>query len=333
MSTLYKVHGSQNHFFILDQTELSTPLTDTELVEFTKKITNPSSGILNGADGVLAINSTTRPQALAQMRVINTDGSEASMCGNGLRTVARYLSEKYNQDNFLVDTMNANLRVRKHDNLAKGVKAFAVEISPVSFNKSSLPFQNLGYNRIIDQYLPEIYPGLRFTSIAVPNPHLISFMDQNQIESNILKEVGKYLNGDNPYFPDGVNVNFAQILGKNKLFVRTYERGVGFTNACGTGMSATSLAFCLTHPEKGFFNQSIDVYNPGGKVQTIVHHENHTYWIELIGNATFTDQIEISETDLHNCDFSSINITSTEEESDYQNFIQNLPHFNNLSAN
>ena len=110
--------------------------------------------------------------------------------------------------------MNANLRVRKHDNLAKGVKAFAVEISPVSFNKSSLPFQNLGYNRIIDQYLPEIYPGLRFTSIAVPNPHLISFMDQNQIESNILKEVGEYLNGDNPYFPDGVNVNFVKIIEK-----------------------------------------------------------------------------------------------------------------------
>lgn len=105
MVNLLKVHGSQNHFFILDQTELDQPLSDTELKIFTKKITNPNTGILNGADGVLAINQPIRKNALAQMRVINTDGSEASMCGNGLRTVARYLSEKYHRDNFLVDTM------------------------------------------------------------------------------------------------------------------------------------------------------------------------------------------------------------------------------------
>lgn len=95
MVKLLKVHGSQNHFFILDQTELDKPLTDEELRDFTKKITNAQTGILNGADGVLAINKPVRKGALAQMRVINEDGSEASMCGNGLRIVARYLSEKY----------------------------------------------------------------------------------------------------------------------------------------------------------------------------------------------------------------------------------------------
>ncbi|MCR1915891.1 diaminopimelate epimerase [Lactobacillus taiwanensis] len=333
MTTLYKVHGSQNHFFILDQTELNTPLSESELITLTKKITNPQNGLLNGADGVLVINKATRDGALAQMRVINADGSEASMCGNGLRTVARYLSEKYHQDSFLVDTMNSNLRVRKYDDLAVRVHAFAVEISPVLFNKEALPFQNLGHDRIIDQYLPEIYPGLRFTSLAVPNPHLISFMNQAQIESNILKEVGEYLNNENPYFSDGVNVNFVQIIGENQLFVRTYERGVGFTNACGTGMSASSLAFCLTHPKKGIFNQKIDVYNPGGKVQTIVHHENHYYWIELIGNATFTDQIEISESDLHQAEFANVKVKSTDEEKYYQQFSNHLPLFNNLQAN
>lgn len=328
---LIKVHGSKNYFFILDQTELSTPLKDEDLIAFTQKTTS-SKGLLGGADGVLVITTSTHPDALAKMRVINSDGSEASMCGNGLRTVARYLSEKFNQDNFLVETMNANLRVRKEKNLAEGVHTFAVEISPVSFNKSSLPFKNLGHKRIIDTFLPEIYPGLKFTSIAVPNPHLISFMSQKQIESNILEEVGQFLNSNNPYYPDGVNVNFAQILDKNQLFVRTYERGVGFTNACGTGMSATSLAFCLTKPQLAKFNTQISVYNPGGMVKVIVHSKPN-YWMELIGNATFTEIIDIPENSLYDLDFSKAKITKTTEQKAYENFVTSLPHFNNLTAN
>lgn len=322
---LLKVHGSQNQFFILDQTELEKQFSDQELVQLAQKITNPTSGLLGGSDGVLVINQPTRPNALAQMRVINADGSEASMCGNGLRTVARYLSEKYQQDNFQVDTMNANLQVRKQNNLASGVPAFAVEISPVKFDQKDLPFSNLGQQRIIDQFVPELYPGLKFTSIAVPNPHLISFVSHEVLQSSALGKLGQKLNSDNPYFYDGVNVNFAEILGKNKLFVRTFERGVGFTNACGTGMSATSLALCLTHPEVGNFDEPITVYNPGGMVKVIAHYEQDHYWMELIGNATFTDQIEISEADLHNLDFAKAKISSTGEQEDYQKFIAELP--------
>lgn len=329
---LLKVHGSQNHFFILDQTKLTQKMPDEELISFTKKITNPNTGLLGGADGVLAIGRATRPGAVAKMRVINSDGSEASMCGNGLRTVARYLAEKSGKDDFLVDTMNANLRVRRANDLAQGVAAFAVEISPVKFNKEALPFDNLGHERIIDDYLPEIYPGFKFTSIAVPNPHLISFISQSQLESPALKEVGTRLNSTNPYFSDGVNVNFAQILGKNKLFVRTFERGVGFTNACGTGMSATSLAFCLTHPDLAQLEQEITVFNPGGQVKVIVHREADHYWMELIGNATFTDQIEISEEALHKQNLSEAKITSTNEQESYEKFVDTLPHFNNITA-
>ena len=332
MVKLLKVHGSQNHFFILDQTELDTPLTDEELRTFTKKITNPQTGILNGADGVLAINKSVREGALAQMRVINEDGSEASMCGNGLRTVARYLSEKYRQDHFLVDTMNASLRVHKEDDFAKDVPAYSVEISPVRFNKEALPFSNLGHDRLIDNFVPELYPGLRFTSIAVPNPHLISFVNQEQIAGSILGVIGKRLNGKNPYFTDGVNVNFAQILDKNKLFVRTYERGVGFTNACGTGMSATSLALLLTHHDMVDINSKIDVFNPGGMVQTKVHYEDNEYWIELTGNATFTHQITISEDDLRNGNFTNVQISETNEQEAYEHFVDSLPKFNDIAT-
>lgn len=332
MVRLLKVHGSQNVFFILDQTLLTKPLDDEELVAFTKKITDKNTGPLGGADGVLVVDTPTKSGALAKMRVINQDGSEASMCGNGLRTIARYVNEKFHKDNFYVDTMNANLLVQKQADFANSVPAFAVEISPVSFDAHSIGFENLGHQRIIDDYLPEIYPTLRFTSIAVPNPHLISFMNQKTLESPALGEVGEFLNSNNPYFYDGVNVNFAQIIDKNTIFVRTFERGVGYTNACGTGMSATSLALCLTHPDIAKFDQEITVYNPGGMVKTNVHFKNHEYQIDLIGNASFTHELEISEDDLHNQNFNQVKVSETGEQTAYENFVSNLPHFN-LSIN
>lgn len=327
MAQLLKVHGSQNKFFILDQTTLEKQLNDQELINLAKQITNPQTGILNGADGLLVVNDSSHPGVTAQMRVINADGSEASMCGNGIRTVARYVAEKTGQNNFQIETMKADLKVAKHEEFAPGVPAYAAEISPVLFDKQDLLFDNLGRDRIIDDYVPELAPKLKFTSLAVPNPHLIAFMDADTITGPLLGQLGRRLNGDNPYYPDGVNVNFAKIIDHNQLFVRTFERGVGFTNACGTGMSATTLAFALTHPDMADFDQPITVYNPGGMVKTIVHFDEDHYWIELIGNATVTDQIEVAESALHEAQVTPDNATTTatDEQAAYEQFVDGLP--------
>lgn len=327
MVQLLKVHGSQNAFFILDQTQLQVPLADEELIRFTQTITDPKNKVLGGADGVLVVDRPTRPGSVAQMRVINADGSEASMCGNGLRTVARYVAERDNLTDFKVDTMNASLRVREEKDLAPGVLAYAVEISPVKFDRTALPFNHLGHDRLLDTLVPELYPGLYFSALAVPNPHLISFVTKEVLTGPALEELGSWLNGDNPYFSDGVNVNFGYLLGHNKLFVKTFERGVGFTNACGTGMSATSLALALTHPEAASFNEPISVYNPGGMVKTILHRDNHHYWIELIGNATFTHTLTVKESSLHTVDLADLrqNIAESEENQAYQRFVESLP--------
>ncbi|MBA1395047.1 diaminopimelate epimerase, partial [Lactobacillus sp. XV13L] len=97
MVKLQKVHGSQNQFFLLDQTTLQQPLIENELITLTKHLTNIHTGILGGADGLLVVSQSQHPKALGKMQVINTDGTIASMCGNGLRTVGRYLAEKYHQ--------------------------------------------------------------------------------------------------------------------------------------------------------------------------------------------------------------------------------------------
>ncbi|AKP66843.1 diaminopimelate epimerase [Companilactobacillus ginsenosidimutans] len=324
MVQLLKVHGSENQFFILDQTQLDTQLTDTELSQLGIQLCNPENGILDGADGVLVVNTSTNSEALAQMRVINADGSEAKMCGNGLRTVSRYLSEKYNEPSFKIETLEANLDVKKSADLAIGVPAFSVQIKPISFEAKDLPFSYKGMNEMINEEVPEFIMGQTFTSIAVPNPHLISFVGHiNEKELGIL---GKTLNSPNEYFPEGVNVSFAEIRGDNELFVQTYERGVGFTNACGTGMSATSLAFALLHKDKFTESDDISVYNPGGMVKTHITLGNTKEQsdIHLIGNATFTHTLDIDEADLHSLNLNKFDIKSTGEESLYQDFVSEI---------
>jgi len=316
---LLKVHGSENKFFILDQTLLETPLNDNEL----KSVAiNFCDNILGGADGLLVID--TSENCLGKMRVINADGSEAKMCGNGLRTVSRYLSEKYQLDNFKIETMESNLDVEKAPDLYNGVPAFSVEISPISFQKADLPFSYKQNDEMIDMMVPEFLPDQSFTAIAVPNPHLISFVPEvSQLE---LGDLGQKLNGKNEYFPEGVNVSFSQILDTNKIFVQTYERGVGFTNACGTGMSATSLAFAMLHPDKFDPDKEISVYNPGGMVKTKITLDpvKENSKLRLIGNATFTHTLEVSEFNLHSNNLNDIDVAETGEEKDYQAFVESI---------
>lgn len=319
MVKLLKVHGSENQFFILDQTILDNKLNDNELKNLA---INLCKNILDGADGLLVID--TSDDCLGKMRVINADGSEAKMCGNGLRTVSRYLSEKYQLDHFSVETLESNLSVKRATDFYSGVPAFSVEISPISFNKMALPFVYKDLTEMINSEIPEFVPEEKFSAIAVPNPHLISFV--SEIDHNTLNNLGQKLNSVNQYFPEGVNVSFAKILDTNKLFVQTFERGVGFTNACGTGMSATSLVFALLYPDQFDSNRDITVYNPGGMVKTNIelNPTKELSKIHLIGNATFTHTIEVSEEALHLNELDNLKIEDTGEEKDYQDFVKSI---------
>lgn len=325
MVYMQKVHGSQNTFFLLDQTQLKQALSQAELVRLAKQLTNAKTGLLGGADGLLVVSSSSHQNVLGKMQVINADGSIASMCGNGLRTVGRYLAEKYHQNSFKVETQQADLKVSVEPDWAESVKAISVEISPVSFAKQDLPFAQLNCSKLINQEVPAFAPGLKFTAVAVPNPHLISIVSAEVLASSLLEKLGTKLNQPNPYFPDGVNVSFAQVIDSRHLFVRTFERGVGFTNACGTGMSAASLVFALTHQQEKVFNHLLTVSNPGGFVQTRVHQQEDHYWIELIGNATVTHNINADESLFHQDlpDLSLFQVEQTSENAAYQAFISN----------
>ncbi len=284
---LIKGHGSGNDFILIDEITTGLSFTDNERAELARLLCNRNSDL--GADGILFAMKSDR--ADGKMRIFNADGSEASMCGNGLRIVARYVCELFNRNEAVIETMKADLKVKKQVELFPEVPTYQVEISPVHFDLQALPLQ-LDKPTLLNERIIELTEDLRFTALAVPNPHLITIADTNQLQSDLQKQISEKVNGPNNLFPDGVNVSFVKTFQPGDIFVRTYERGVGFTNACGTAMSASALVTCLLGMND--FEKTIYVYNNGGKVQCVVHQNDDKYEIDLIGNATYLYKAAIS---------------------------------------
>ncbi|WP_043933709.1 diaminopimelate epimerase [Bacillus sp. EB01] len=275
-----KVHGSGNDFLLIDEFSRPELFTYEERGKLAQLLCDRENG--PGADGILFLQKSET--ADGAMRVFNADGSEASMCGNGLRCAARLLCELLGKDSAIVETMKANLLVQKYSDILEGVSTYNVEISPVLFELKNLPLM-LDQETLVKGEIPELSSSLEFTALAVPNPHLISIVGLPELSGDLQRTISEKVNGPNELFPDGVNVSFVRTLSPGQIYVRTYERGVGFTHACGTAMSASSLVTCLYG-----YNQTekpIRVFNDGGMVECIVREQEETYKIELVGNATF----------------------------------------------
>lgn len=287
---ILKVHGSNNDFILIDEMFNDYRFTEDQRRDLATLLCDRKEGI--GADGILFTMKSEK--ADGRMRVFNADGSEASMCGNGLRCVARYVCERLDLEEAIIETMKANLVVKKQADIYPEVQTYQVEISPVSFQLEDLPL-NLTKDSLLNEKIEELSKVLSFTAVAVPNPHLITIVDNLEAQYKVQEQLSEYVNGPNPLFPDGVNVSFVKPIEKGHIYVRTFERGVGFTNACGTAMSASSLVTCL----QGFngIEDKINVYNDGGMVNCVVHKNEAKYKIDLIGNATnvFTATIVVDE--------------------------------------
>lgn len=269
---LLKVHGSMNTFFLYEGNDRE------DFPQLTKQLAALDEQI----DGLLTVSPSTH--ADAKMRVFNTDGSEASMCGNGLRCVARFVCEREGVDQAVIETMKADLAVQKEPEIDAGVNMYGVEISPVSFQLADLPMTLEEHTEWRQQALPFMDVDIPFTAVAVPNPHLIGIVGKElQKDPSHQEKWAAYFNGDNPYFSDGVNLSYVTPL-KEGIFVRTYERGVGFTDACGTAMTASALVSCLA----GLVPfGDVSVFNPGGMVNCSVKSEDGHYQLKLSGNATY----------------------------------------------
>ncbi|MBT2571430.1 diaminopimelate epimerase [Planococcus sp. ISL-110] len=309
--TMIKVHGSMNTFYMFESEERA------DFAQLAIQL----SALDNDLDGILVILPSA--VAHAKMRVFNNDGSEASMCGNGLRCVARYVCERDGVQEAVIETMKACLCVKKEETLNEGIETYAVEISPVSFSLSSLPMNYEGHGEWIHKPLPFVSEEIPFSAVSVPNPHLIGIVPADlQKDTSHQQKWAQYFNGENEYFSDGVNVSYVTPV-EDGIFVRTYERGVGFTNACGTAMTASALISCMA----GLVPYGdVSVYNPGGMVKCSVSGQGEDIHLQLTGNATY---LSVAQFDWA-ADVAESRILSSEpleEQVRYERFIEQISTF------
>lgn len=170
-------------------------------------------------DGILAVIPSTSDYI--EMQYWNADGTMAEMCGNGLRCVTRFAVDKkmVSPGKFKIKTDAGILKVRWG---GKNANSIETQVGRAKVNHDPIQFQGLGF------YIAN-----------VGNPHAVTFVDNT--DKAEVKTVGPRVEND-PYFPNKTNVEFVQILEDDRIRVRTWERGVGETKACGTGMVAAAAA-------------------------------------------------------------------------------------------
>ncbi|HJJ47632.1 MAG TPA: diaminopimelate epimerase [Methanocorpusculum sp.] len=212
-----KLHGNGNDFILID--EMKGPVIPDDMKgEFAKLYCDRKFGI--GADGVLFIGKSTA--AAVKMMIMQPDGSEAEMCGNGIRCLAKYaFDNKYTETKaFLVETKAGILKVRcGYDNDGDFMATIDMgEAKPGN---------------------PEKINGYQVFSCNTGVPHAVIFVDDVDA-IDIMKEAPEIRSAK--YYPEGTNVNFVQVTGADSISVRTFERGVeGETLSCGTGSTASAF--------------------------------------------------------------------------------------------
>lgn len=250
-----KMHGAGNDYIYVDTTNYPIAAPEKKAIEWSKFHT----GI--GSDGLILIGSSDK--ADFSMRIFNADGSEAMMCGNGSRCVGKYVYE-YGltaKKEITLDTRSGIKVLKLH---VEGGKVTAVTVDM----GSPLETEAVDFG---DQF------PFQSTRVSMGNPHLVTFVeDITQIN---LPEIGPQLENYH-LFPDRTNVEFAQIVGKDTIRMRVWERGSGITQACGTGACATAVAAVLN----GLAGRKCDIIMDGGTVT--IEWEEATGHILMTGPAT-----------------------------------------------
>lgn len=193
-----------------------------------------------GADGIIAV----LPSEIAdlRMRIINADGSEANMCGNAIRCFAKYAWERglVKSKTFRIETFAGIIIPEVIEENGK-VVSVRVNMGAPDIRREAIPM--LGdETAAINVILPLGENEIAITSILMGVPHTMIFVDD--LGSVDVKRTGPMIE-KHPLFPKGTNVNFVEVIDRNRVKLRTWERGAGATLACGTGSCATAVAAIL----------------------------------------------------------------------------------------
>lgn len=264
-----KMQGLGNNFILIDC--LNKLLDDKSfLSNFAKKLCNRNFGI--GADGLILIFPSSK--ADLRMRFFNFDGSEAEMCGNGIRCFAKYVYENkiVTKSKFTVETL-AGIIIPELIIVNKKISGIKVDMGIPKLRRREIPMIGEDSPTVIDETL-KVNPEqiFKITCVSMGNPHCIIFTDD--VKSIAVSEIGPQIE-THPLFPQKTNVEFIQVLNRKEVNLRVWERGVGETLACGTGACASLVASILN---KKTDRQTL-IHLPGGDLDIHWADDGHVYMI------------------------------------------------------
>jgi diaminopimelate epimerase len=228
----WKMHGLGNDYIVIDNRD--EKISDTEAAGLAVKLCRRRFSV--GADGILFMSNSS--VADVKMRIFNADGSEAEMCGNGIRCFAKYCYETSiaRKSELIVETLAGNKRTWL--TVENGsVISVMVDMGVPVLERSKIPM--LGEGTCINEDLQVNGESFKVTCLSVGNPHCVIFVDA--VDDFPVQRVGSKIE-NHSVFPKRTNVEFAQVLSENEVKVRVWERGCGETLACGTGACATVVA-------------------------------------------------------------------------------------------
>ena len=249
-----KMHGLGNDFILINNIEYG--LDSSYYADRAVQLCDRHFGI--GADGLAVIERGEKAPYF--MRIFNPDGSEAEMCGNAIRCLARYLWERemVGEQTFFLETASG---LKKVSLLLQGklVQAVEVDMGAPELKSTAIPVS--GPPRLVsDEALSVGGKNLLFSAVSMGNPHCVIFIPS--LENIPWQRWGKLLEYDS-LFPQRTNVEFVQILDEQEVIVKVWERGAGPTLACGTGACAVVVAGVLS----GRLRSPVQVRLPGGALK------------------------------------------------------------------
>jgi diaminopimelate epimerase len=248
-----KMHGAGNDYVYVNCFDETPP---ADLAALAVAVSDRHKGI--GSDGLILI----RPSSVAdaRMQMFNADGSEAEMCGNGVRCVAKYLYDHNvaRKETLRIETGRGVLVLKV---LTSGGKVDRVRVGmgqPI-LKSAEIPTRLSGDPPVL---VPLDVAGreLRVTCVSMGNPHCVTFVDE--ITDDLVLRVGPQIER-HPAFPNRVNTEFVKVVSRTETVLRVWERGSGETQACGTGACAAAVAGVLA----GLTDRKILTHLPGGDLE------------------------------------------------------------------
>jgi len=260
MIPFLKMNGLGNDFVVIDQRTISAhaaplPEIDSALAQ---RIADRRRGV--GFDQLVLIEDSRNSSATAYLRFLNADGSESGACGNGARCAAAQLMREMNSTDIVIETESGLTTAIVCDDGAVSVDQGLAKMDwrdvPLAHDMDTLHL-NLSLENVSDP-----------VAVGMGNPHCVFFVDD--ADSVEVERLGAQLE-ISPLFPERTNVEFASVRDRSHIRMRVWERGVGVTQACGTGACATAVAAHL----RGFCDREAEIVLDGGSLFTTYREDGH----------------------------------------------------------